>query len=102
VTTRAAAFSTRCNLSVTVLGAPARSVAAREFTTAEDVGVDEVGSSSPRRCERRGDPDSDTEIRIQTHTQTDRRTDMLITIPISDTFSMYDPSGNKVKSGRRY
>jgi len=28
-------------------------------TTAGDVGVDAVGSSSPRRCERRGDPDSD-------------------------------------------
>jgi len=28
-------------------------------TTAEDVGLDKVGSSSPRRCERRGDPDSD-------------------------------------------
>jgi len=36
VTTRAAAFNARCNLSVTVLGAPARTVlqqSVREFTT---------------------------------------------------------------------
>jgi len=31
----------------------------RGLSAAEDIGVGEVGSSSPRRCERRGDPDSD-------------------------------------------
>jgi len=76
VTTHAAAFSTRCNLSVTVLGAHQQEeCCSSQFVnsqrcrrvwptswspmTAGYVGVDKVGSSSPHSCEGHGDPNSD-------------------------------------------